>query len=284
VVGCRDTEPEPAHNRDLGGDGALLLPTASVWCEAAISKGKADWHPFSIEQALQQQAASLRPGEEPAGASERHQQIKDAIREMVDDYNDFAPEATVDELLEYYVEEQHDSLKQVFEAAQNFARTYATIRKELDARLPDARERVDAALAVLEAGATARLPVESITVLSDTEVAGKITGGSTQSAFATAPTCRFILLDDEWYIQLVALENFSENKPASDAELAMYKGLLQGLESGQMPAETVLEQVERAAQVARGLRKRTTGSGGNGADRAESDDESARNADDPEGG
>ncbi len=252
AAACRDTQPPPAHNRDLGSDGVLLLPTASVWHEAGIARGKADWHPFREPSA--QGAAGLVGGTglkplphsaqasssgSPAGNDRR---VEAQIRGMIDEYNAFVAEATVEDLLEYYVEEQHDTLKPLFEAAKTFAESYAVIRKELEARIPDAKGRIDAALAVLEADVALRLPVESITVTSDTEATSKLASGS------IARTCRFRLIDEDWYVEIPALGNFAQLRPALDAGLSMYRGWLEGLRSGQMSPEAVLQQIEETSK------------------------------------
>ena len=253
TVGCRDTEPPPAFNRDLGSDGVLLLPTTSVWHEPEIAMGKADWHPF--RDLSPQRAAGLSPrgSETPGSPAGKGGRIESQLREMIDDYNGFVAEATVDELLDYYVEEQHDTLKPLFESVTQLAEVYAMIRKELEAKLPDAKGRIDASVGFLEADADNRLPVESITVVSNTEATGKLAGAS------IVPMCRFRLIDEDWYIEIPGLAALASLKPMLDAGLATYRGLLDGLRSGQLSAEAVLQKMELAAQMARALSGMTEG-------------------------
>lgn len=246
---CRDTEPPPAHNRDLGSDGVSLLPTASVRHDPEVAKGQAEWHPFR-EFAPEEQAADAglpeAPGESKPAASDSqgNEQIEAQVREMIDDYNDFVAEATVGELLDYYVADQHLTLKPVFEAVKTFAEFYVAIREELKAKLPDAGARVEAALATLETTVAVRLSVESITVVSDTEATGTVPRGW------IARTCRFRLVDEDWYIEIPELAELTELKPGLDAGLAIHRGWLQALQSGRIAPETVLQQVETAAQLA----------------------------------
>lgn len=268
TVGCRDTEPPPAFNRDLGSDGVLLLPTASVWHEPEIARGKADWYPFRDPSA--QRAAGLSPrgsvqGETPGSPARKGGRIESELREMIDEYNDFVAEATVDELLDYYVEEQHATLKPLFESVKQLAEIYAMIRKELEAKLPDAKGRIDASLGFLEADADNRLPVESITVVSNTEATGKLAGGS------IVQTCRFRLIDEDWYVEIPGLGAFANLKPMLDAGLTTYRGLLDGLRSGQLSAEAVLQQLELAAQMARALSGVTKGAEADAATEADGD-------------
>ena len=125
ATACRDTAPPPLHNRDLGGDGVVLLPTAPMWHDSAIAEGRADWYAFR-EPAIEEESGT---DEAPRRAAPvQGNQVEAAIREMIDEYNGFVPEATVDDLLEYYAEEQHDVLKPLFEAATSFAQIYTAIR------------------------------------------------------------------------------------------------------------------------------------------------------------
>lgn len=248
MMGCRDTQPPPAHNRDLGADAVVLLPTASVWNNPGIATGRADWHPFR-EPSAGQEADSAPPGSAQAdaggSAAGGNQQVETQVRAMIDDYNDFVAEATVDDLLDYYMEEQHSALKQLFGTGKTLTESFAAIRKELEAKLPDALDRIDAVLAVLEADAGPKLAVDTLTVVSATEVTGRMASGP------AGPAYRFRLIDEDWYIELVGLGDFAELKPAIDAGLAKYSGLLVGLQTGQMSAQAALQQVEAEAQGAR---------------------------------
>lgn len=248
MTACRDTQPPPAHNRDLGADGVVLLPTASAWHDPGIATGRADWHPFREPSADEEAGSdSLGSARTDAGgaAAGSNQQVETQVRAMIDDYNDFVAEATVDDLLDYYIEEQHGALKQLFGSAKTITESFAAIRKELEAKLPDALDRIDAALTVLEADADPKLAVDSLTVVSATEVTGGMAGGPTGTAY------RFRLIDEDWYIELVGLGDFAELKPAIDAGLAKYSGLLVDLQTGQMSPQTALEQVEAKSQAVR---------------------------------
>ncbi len=247
---CRDAEPPPRHNTDLGDGELVLLPTAPVWHDSSITEGRAELHPFRELSLDEEPEADEAPAVAAVAGSDETGTIRSEIREIIDEYNDLVSEATVDELLDYYVEEQHDALRALFESAAGFAEQYAGIRLELEARLPDDHPRIDAALAVLEADvqATFRLPVESVTVMSESEAAGKIVGGS------AATTCRFRLLDEEWYIELPGLDDAAELRAALDAGLTQYRQWLDGLRSGKVSPDAVLQQVEARAQVARAAR------------------------------
>ncbi|GAG44417.1 unnamed protein product, partial [marine sediment metagenome] len=81
---CRDAEPPPAYNQDLGSDGRLLLPTATTWVNPDVITGQAEWVQFREPE--------LEPGPERGAASgdftpARKSEIEGEIREVVDEYN-----------------------------------------------------------------------------------------------------------------------------------------------------------------------------------------------------
>lgn len=248
MMGCRDTQPPPNHNRDLGTDGVVLLPTASVWHDPGIAGGRADWHPFrdpSANQDADSDPAGAAQGSAGGSAAGGNQQVETQVRAMIDDYNDFVDEATVDDLLDYYVEAQHNTLKLLFETGKTLTESFTAIRKELEAKLPDASDRIDAALAVLAAKTSSKLAVDALNAVSATEVTGRMASGPPEPAY------RFRLIDEDWYIELVGLGDFAELKPAIDAGLAKYSGLLVDLQTGQISAQEALQQVEAEAQTPR---------------------------------
>ncbi len=240
-VGCGDTEPPPPYERDLGDEGTVLLPTDSVWQDPGIAKGTADWHPFrepGTEPGAGRAAAEAAEAA-PAGSA----QTESEIREMVADYNDFVAEATADELLDYYVEAQHDVLRPHLEAAITLTAKLDQFCKALEEKQPDAKDRIAQAFEIIASTHTARLPLESITVVSESEAAGKL---------ATRPnprTCGFSLVDDEWFVELRDLRPYAEIKPAIDATSALYDGWAQALNSGQASAQEALAALEQVATV-----------------------------------
>ncbi len=240
VAGCRDTKPPPAHNRDLGGDGVVLLPTGSAWHDPGIAKGKADWHPFREPQpAATPGTDDTAADDAPAGNAE----VEVEIRELIDDYNDLVVEAAVDDLLEYYVDDQQDAMRPLLESMLTLTAKLDEVCKALEAKLPDAKERISKAFETLESSHSARLPLESLAVVSDTEVTGTIT------SHPEPMPCRFLVVDDEWFIELQGFTPYAEAKPVIDATLAGYEALLQALQSGQTPPKQVLSGIEQAANM-----------------------------------
>lgn len=244
-IACRDTQPPLPYNRDLGSDGILLLPTASATLDPSIAKGQADWPSFREPEFDQEPASEEKTADAPASANG---QIETEIRELISEYNDLVAEATVDDLLEYYVEEQQDKLRPLLETAGALKKKLAELRGELETKLPNANERVASAFDGLAAQLDTRLAAGSLAVVSDTEVTAQPPAGSRGTPL------RFLLVDDDWYIEIPTLDQLPGlTKPALDQALTAFDGFLQGLRSNQMPPETVLQQIEIAASAAKAV-------------------------------
>ena len=243
-MGCRDTEPLPTHYRDLGTDGSPLPPTGSVWHDPAIAAGQANWHSFR-EPAVGEDAESPAPtGDADAQGNE---EIEAEIRDLVDDYNEVAADGTTDELLEYYVEEQHDTLRPWLDAAASLAQKLTALREAFDQKMPEAGERIANAFTALGASTPRELAIETITVVSDTEATGTV------PAEAGFLTYRFVVVDEEWYIEVLQIEVLAALRPAIEIALATYDGWLENLQSGQAPPDSILAQLEAAAEAAKAL-------------------------------
>ncbi|UCC31628.1 MAG: hypothetical protein JSU86_04990 [Phycisphaerales bacterium] len=244
-MGCRDTEPPPAHNRDLGSDREPLMPTASVWHDPDIAKGQADWHPFREPEA----APEPTEGETTTGAAPADEGgVETEIRELIDEYNELVAETTVDDvddLLDYYMEEQHDALRPWLEAAVSLPVKLERIREALEEKLPAEKERIAEAVSKLQDPSGRELNVGSITVVSDQEATAQLPAGSPISTY------RFVVVDEEWYIEVPEIQKLAALRPALGLAMATFDGWAQGLDSGQASPQQVLQQVEVAAAAAK---------------------------------
>ncbi len=236
AIGCKDADPPRTYYEDLGTDGRALLPTSSAWHDTAIAEGKADWHPFR-EPSDEPPAPS---GSAAAGAGV-NAELDAEIRDLVDEYNELIGDETVDEILKYYVETQRDAVRPLLEAGEKIADSLASLREELEADLPDAGDRIDAAMKALESQKPGSLSIGEINSESDTVFVAKVLRDP------VIPTCRFRLIDDQWFIDIPNVESLAALNPMMDATAAGFATMIQGLESGTIPALTVLEQVEAAA-------------------------------------
>ena len=250
LPGCRDTEPTPSHYRDLGDGGRILLPGGSPWYEVRTERrSSAEWVPFrepDFEAVAEGTETPRGPATSGTGAPAARgaERIEAEIRDLIDEYNEIAAEGDFEELLEYHVEAQQDAIKAMFDAAVAMMEKLEALRAAFKEKLPDEAQRIDAVVDLLTRSAgSIDLVIDSLTVVSNTEVMGKPPAGSPQ------PTCRFKLVDDEWYVETPDLPDFSQLKPQIDMLLATFDGWIQGVESGQLPAAALLQQVEAQAKV-----------------------------------
>jgi len=173
TAACRDTEPPAPHARDLGTEGQTLLPTGSEWRDTAVAKGNAEWHPFRVPGA----------GDEPASgagveAETNTAEIEAEIRDVVEEYNGFVADGTIEDLLEFYVPDQHEALQPWLEAASTMEEKFAALRSGLSEKMPDAGERIASAFTKLEGSSMHELTVDKLTVVSDTNVTATVGGGA----------------------------------------------------------------------------------------------------------
>jgi len=240
VIGCDDADPPQIHYEDLGTGGRVLLPTSSTWLDPAIADGKADWHPFRKPSERPSGPAVGTGDSATAGGGVDADQAAE-IRALVDEYNGLIGEATVDELLEYYVESQHDAVRPLLEAGTRIADVLASLRETLETDLPDAAERVDAAMKALESKVPGTLSIGELSAESDSVIVAKVLGDP------LVPTCRFRLSDDEWFLEIPNLEALAGIKPLVDAAVAGFTAMNEGLAAETLSAQAVLEQLEAAA-------------------------------------
>lgn len=253
-IGCRDTDPPPAHFRDLGTDSVPLLPTASVRQNPAIAGGQADWHPFREPSTVPTAAATPRTSEGEDRQDSKQiegddrqdsKQIEAEIRELIEEYNEVVADGTVDDLLDYYVEQQHETIRPFIESAAALAETLEQIRSELEAKMPEATDRIATVFGVLESRVRLKPVLDAITDVTDTAATGKMSGDSLDSTY------RFLVVDEAWYIELQNPEDLSQLRSALDDVVSAYRGWLQDLQAGQAPPEDILQKLETRAKAAR---------------------------------
>ncbi len=240
-AGCRETDPPPPHARDLGDERGALLPTAPVWKNPAIADGQADWQPF------RDPADSPEPDKEAPGSGNDHQagnlETEAEIREFIREYNEVVADGSIDEMIEYYVQEQAAMLKPVLKAVGDVAGIGRQIRSELESKLPDAAGRIAAASDSLLSSLTLELRVESITGVSDDEATATMVAGSLMPAY------RFVVVDDEWFIEIPGADALPRIKQTLDLAQTTCSGLLDGLRSGETSPEDALQVLETIVLV-----------------------------------
>ena len=239
LAGCRKTDPPPAHARDLGDETGALIPTSGVWKNAAIVDGKADWHPF------RDPADVPEPDDDAAtdvdAASEGNAETEAEVRDFIREYNEVVADGVIEEVIEYYVPEQAELIRPILETVAAGAVLVEQIRDELASKLPDASERIAASSGALLSWLSPALRIESIVGTGETEATATMAPGS------FVPTYRFVVLDEDWFIQVPDADSLPQIKQAMDGAQTMYNGLLEGLRSGQVTPEDALAALETAA-------------------------------------
>jgi hypothetical protein len=224
-----------------------LLPAGSPKYAIADAKvGTADWHPFRdpaeraaapAEESDDQDVA----GDEPAGES--GDELEAEIRDLIADYNDVAVEKDVDEMLTYHREDQQDGIRPIIEAGFTLRDKLPNLLAALKDKLPDSGDRIAAAVALLGDPTGNVLAVESLSVVNDSELTAKLSGGVLGS------TCRFVLIDDEWFIAIPDTVDLSALKPTLDTALAGFDEWVETLSGDEGSAEDVLVQIETLGEA-----------------------------------
>lgn len=230
VSGCRESKPPPAHNRNLGDDAELLLPVQSPRMDPGLKDGAAEWYDFP-EINAEEPAADDEPSDEGGG------EVETEVRDLIGEYNEVVAERSIDDLLEYHVDEQQDSIAALYEAKFPATDKLAEVKAAFEEKLPDAQDDVADKFAALEHAVGVTVVIESLTVVNDDEVTVNLPAGS------TTPTCRFTVVDDDWYIEFPGLQDFASLKPLLDSVTAACDGWLQSLQSDERSAEEVLIEV-----------------------------------------
>ncbi len=231
-ISCRDSDPPRPHYRDVGTEGTVLLPVPPPkYVITDPDAGTADWHPFRD------------PSEEPvegeeSGGEASTEEVEVEIRELITDYNAIAADKDIEELLGYHLEEQQEALEPVLEAGFALLEKLHELASALEAKLPDRADRIAELLARLGDPGGDVLSVESLTVDDDTTVTAKLSGRVVGSS------CRFVLIEDEWFIEMPDTVDYAMMKTVLEAARAGCDGWLAGLSSGEASAEEVLAQIE----------------------------------------
>lgn len=237
-IGCRDSDPPRPHYRDVGTGGTVLLPVPPPkYVITDPNAGTADWHPFRDPSEEPPEPEAVDEDEESGGEAST-EEIEAEIRELIADYNAIAADKDIEELLGYHLEEQQEALKPVLEAGFALLEKLPELASALEAKLPDRADRIAEVLAQLGDPGGDVLSVESLTVDDDTTVTAKLSGGVVGSS------CRFVLIEDEWFVEMPDAVDYAVMKTVLEAARAGCDGWLAGLSSGEASAEEVLTQIE----------------------------------------
>jgi len=260
LPGCPEKKEAGEAPIDLGTADGPLMPMAGAMLDPLLANGSADWVPFrELEDADAESGDEADKSANEVGGADT-KEIEQEIRNLVKDYNDLVAERDIEEILVYHIDAQQDTVKSMYEAQFDLLDKLGEVEAALAEALPDQKERITNAFSPIRS-ASGGLTVTKLTVDSDSLVIGELKDSVT-------PICKFVLEDGDWFIDVPNLPTvFSQIKPGLDMVATMLGTVPQGLQSGQIQAETILAQLETQMKAMAG----TAGS----ADEKEGDAEGA---------
>jgi len=242
--GCRPAEPPPSMYADLGTEDRPLLPTGSAWQDPAIAKGTAEWHPFRKPEPK----GAAAPASAGAGAA-AGSKIESDIRDVVQQFNDALAEGKAEPVVEFLVEDQVESGKQVLDVVPKFA----TKLQELVEASPGENESLKKLAATLTTTTLLKLDVASIRSKGASEAVAVLND-------STPVEARFVLLKGEadgdesaWYIDHPRIRELAQALPAIQQALSKLDGLLADIKSGQISGEALAQQAAAMDEMLQGL-------------------------------
>lgn len=204
-AGCREKPPAPTHNYNLSLNDTPLLPTGAPTKDASLAdpqQNRADWVAFRDPADVAAEPTITRKPE--ADVEELTAEVKAELQEVVSDYNEVAKDGDVPGLLEYYVEQQQKVAEDYLTTAKSVGEAVANIRGALPEDAPDS---VAPAIAILDRFALASslaLSIDEIEDADEQRIVGRVT--SHEGVKAAMNDLEFVLVEDEWFLQLGPLE------------------------------------------------------------------------------
>lgn len=206
--------------------------------------GTADWYPFR-DPTQAPPDPELDRGEDDEDLSAEAppaEEVEQEIRELVAGYNSLAEERDLEGVLGYYIEAQQETLRPVVEAAFALADKIPELAAALEAKLPERADDVGRVLSALRASAGPAISLKAVTAGDDDSANAELSGG------VMGTRCRFLVIDDEWYIEFPDVAPAGA-KAALAAALATCDGWLAALAADEPPAEEILAQIEAAEEA-----------------------------------
>jgi len=241
--GCKDKPPLPSHLTDLGdGDRVLVLGRAS-WHPVPYKRtDTADWVAFRKPSFNEPE---LDEDDVAADAASSPGKIKAEIQAFIKEYNEVAADEDFEELSLYHVASQREVIEPMHDGAKTMLARLKTLEAALEKKLPDKKDAIGSTFAMLREGASGALVVTGLQVVNKTEVTGQMPPPFSR--------CKFLLIDDEWMLEVANLPDPAAMKSQMDMVGTLLDSLIQGLETGAMPAEMVLTQINTMATMAKGM-------------------------------
>jgi hypothetical protein len=243
LVGCRNEDASEPYNRDLGEGGDILLPVGSPILNARVASGSAEFPQFRD------------PSEEPAELTP-----EDEIRDLIAVFNDEVESGNYDELERFIAPRQREDVKALIDFAVTLLEKTDELADALIAAVPDQEERIEGLVdETLRRQTGILIRVAALEVVSETKVIGKLPPDEVPPLPGFVPEIHFEFLDEEesgegeWYIVDPNLELQKSMLPLAEAGLTQINAMIEGIKTGNMPAEQILGALEAQAQAAKAI-------------------------------
>lgn len=288
--GCKDVDPPPTRYANLGTQGQPLPPTAGAWTNAAIQAGTAEWVAFRepdldafalTAHRADSNSEETAPLDEPvltpighnegvsdapdadgseevavekvADAAFSSDEIEAELREVVTEFNEVAAEGDFDALLDFFVESQHDTLTELGKTAKELSGKVDALLDALESKAKGSKDSLSDFLAFSKRAASINLNIERYNIASENEAVGIL--ATTQDRPGVANEVLFTIVDDEWYLEIPALDQMMAALPALEANATLFDKLTSQIKSGKVPASAVVKQLKKMAKSLAGASK-----------------------------
>jgi len=236
----------------LGEGTNLLLPPPAPWHDAAIEKGgSAEWHPFPpvTPETLAERAEARNSGakskrDSKAGGDPDAKGPEAVVRRLIDDYNALVAEKKFDDQAKLFVERQQETVRQLMKVQGTLAEKLRVLTSLVAEKAPDEAESLKGFLEAIETQQSAELKIESLSVVSETEVVGKAVAPAGGVPIPESLLqVRFLLVEGAWRIESPAVDAAAGTVGMLPVIIQQFDTMIEGVRSGSLPAEAVAKQL-----------------------------------------
>lgn len=237
--GCRDAEPPPSYPYDLsGGTGAPLLAVSSPWHNLAIMDGSADWRDFRPPGVIPKSEVRETVGSEGAKPSSpgRAGEVEEEIREVVAALSDLTNKKEYGEVVGYFVERQQETVEKLLNAVRATTEKLDALMAAMEEKSPGSGEPLKALSGALSGADQIVIQLASLKVTGKEEAVGTLAGGGGE--------VRFVRLEEDWYVELPALDAVAPMLSGLDAGLQQLDRMIEAVRAGQLPPAQIVERLQ----------------------------------------
>ncbi len=164
------------------------------------------------------------------------------IQRTVATYNEIVAEQAWDDLSPFFVERQRPAVTAALELNAKVKTKLDALRAAVEAKAPEAVEKVDRLAAKAEA--FSQIVVTNLESTGEGMAAGSWAPTSGDPVPPGMNEIKFERIDDEWFIDWPALDMVTAMAPALDAMLTMFDMLAQQINDGTVDAAAVVTQID----------------------------------------